>query len=161
MLVVYNSSKRACDKCLQSVLFLLLVFSFVLPNVDIKSKVGLLFFFQCFLFSPQLVDKTITKVIVLVCVCKSSQLLPVSKVDKIFTRWCFLKTVLKWMSFFKWPLYDLFWPFFCHMCVYLSQNLGSDGHLPSMLTQNNGRKMPIFVTPCILPSHTGFKNIFN
>ena len=78
MLVVYNSSKRACDKCLQSVLFLLLVFSFVLPNVDIKSKVGLLFFFQCFLFSPQLVDKTITKVIVLVCVCKSSQLLPVS-----------------------------------------------------------------------------------
>ena len=32
--------------------------------------------------------------------------------------------------------------------------------LPSMLTQNNGRKMPIFVTPCILPSHTGFKNIF-
>ena len=29
-----------------------------------------------------------------------------------------------------------------------------------MLTQNNGRKMPIFVTPCILPSHTGFKNIF-
>ena len=33
--------------------------------------------------------------------------------------------------------------------------------LPSMLTQNNGRKMPIFVTPCILPSHTGFKNIFS
>ena len=32
--------------------------------------------------------------------------------------------------------------------------------LPSMLTQNNGRKMPIFVTLCILPSHTGFKNIF-
>ena len=30
-----------------------------------------------------------------------------------------------------------------------------------MLTQNNGRKMPIFVTPCILPSHTGFKNIFS
>ena len=93
MLVVYNSSKRACDKCLQSVLFLLLVFSFVLPNVDIKSKVGLLFFsFNVFLFSPQLVDKTITKVIVLVCVCKSSQLLPVSKVDKRFTRWCFLHT---------------------------------------------------------------------
>ena len=33
--------------------------------------------------------------------------------------------------------------------------------LPSMLTQNNGRKRPIFDTPCILPSHTGFKNIFN
>ena len=32
--------------------------------------------------------------------------------------------------------------------------------LPSMLTQNNGRKMPIFLTPCILPFHTGFKNIF-
>ena len=32
--------------------------------------------------------------------------------------------------------------------------------MPSMLTQNNGRKMPIFVTPCILPTHTGFKNIF-
>ena len=32
--------------------------------------------------------------------------------------------------------------------------------LPSIPTQNNGRKTPI-VTPCILPSHTGFKNIFN
>ena len=32
--------------------------------------------------------------------------------------------------------------------------------LPSMLTLNNGRKMPFFVTPCILLSHTGFKNIF-
>ena len=29
-----------------------------------------------------------------------------------------------------------------------------------MLTQNNGWKMPIFVPPCILPSHTGFKSIF-
>ena len=29
--------------------------------------------------------------------------------------------------------------------------------LPSILTQNNGQKRPIFVTPCILPSHTGFK----
>ena len=26
---------------------------------------------------------------------------------------------------------------------------------------SNGRKTPIFVTPCILPSHTGFKNIFS
>jgi hypothetical protein len=33
--------------------------------------------------------------------------------------------------------------------------------LPSILTQNNGRKRPIFVTPCILPTHTGFKNIFS
>ena len=32
--------------------------------------------------------------------------------------------------------------------------------LPSILTQNNGRKTSIFVTPCILPSHTSFKNIF-
>ena len=32
--------------------------------------------------------------------------------------------------------------------------------LPSIPTKNNGRKMPIFVPPCILPSHTGFKNIF-
>ena len=32
--------------------------------------------------------------------------------------------------------------------------------LPSIPTQNNGRKMPIFVPQCILPSHTGFKNIF-
>ena len=39
-----------------------------------------------------------------------------------------LKTLLKWMSFYKWPLFDLFWPLFHRMCVYLSQNLGSDGH---------------------------------
>ena len=32
--------------------------------------------------------------------------------------------------------------------------------LPSILKQNNGRKTPIFVPSCILPSHTGFKNIF-
>ena len=32
--------------------------------------------------------------------------------------------------------------------------------LPSILTKNNGRKTTIFVPPCILPSHTGFKNIF-
>ena len=28
-----------------------------------------------------------------------------------------LKTVWKRMFLYKWPLYDLFWPFFCHMCV--------------------------------------------
>ena len=39
-----------------------------------------------------------------------------------------LKSVWKWMFLYKWPLYDLFWPFFHHMCVYLSQNWGSDGH---------------------------------
>ena len=41
---------------------------------------------------------------------------------------CIVKSVSKWMSLYKWPLYDLFWSFFCHMCVYLSQNWGSDGH---------------------------------
>ena len=40
----------------------------------------------------------------------------------------FLKSVWKWMSLYKWPLYDLFWPFFCHMCVYLSKNWGPEGH---------------------------------
>ena len=39
-----------------------------------------------------------------------------------------LKTVWKRMFLYKWPLYDLFWPFFCHVCVYLSQKWGSDGH---------------------------------
>ena len=40
-----------------------------------------------------------------------------------------LKTVWKRMFLYKWPLYNLFWPFFCHMCVYLPQNWGSDSHL--------------------------------
>ena len=39
-----------------------------------------------------------------------------------------IKSVYKWMFLYKWPLYDLFWPFFCHTCVYLPQNWGSDGH---------------------------------
>ena len=39
----------------------------------------------------------------------------------------FVKSVSKWMFLYKWPLYDLFWPFFSHMYVYLSQNWGSDG----------------------------------
>ena len=39
-----------------------------------------------------------------------------------------LKSVWKWMSLYKWPLYDLFWPFFCHMYDHLSQNWGSDSH---------------------------------
>ena len=34
----------------------------------------------------------------------------------------------KWMSIYKWPLYDYFWPFFCHMYVHLSQNCGSEDH---------------------------------
>ena len=40
----------------------------------------------------------------------------------------YLKTVSKWMSLYKSPLYDLFWPIFCHMYVHLSQNWGSDNH---------------------------------
>ena len=39
-----------------------------------------------------------------------------------------LKSVYKRMFLYKWPLYDLFWPFFSHTYVYLSQNWGSDGH---------------------------------
>ena len=39
-----------------------------------------------------------------------------------------IKTDRKWMSLYKWPLYNLFWPFFHHMHVHLSQNWGSDGH---------------------------------
>ena len=27
-----------------------------------------------------------------------------------------LKTVWKWMSLYKWPLYNLFWPFFANVC---------------------------------------------
>ena len=43
---------------------------------------------------------------------------------------------------------------------YLAQKVLQRGQVPVLLTQNNGQKMPIFVSPCILPSHTGFKNIF-
>ena len=39
-----------------------------------------------------------------------------------------IKSVYKRMSLYKCPLYDHSWSFFCHMCVYLSQNWGSDGH---------------------------------
>ena len=39
-----------------------------------------------------------------------------------------LKTVSKWMSLYKLPLYDLFWPLFWYMYVHLSQNWGSDGY---------------------------------
>ena len=38
------------------------------------------------------------------------------------------KVCYKWMSLYNCPLYDHFWPFSCHMCVYLSQNWGFDGH---------------------------------
>ena len=39
-----------------------------------------------------------------------------------------LKSVYKWMFVYKCPYYDHSWPFFCHMCEYLSQNWGFDGH---------------------------------
>ena len=39
-----------------------------------------------------------------------------------------LKTVRKRMFLYKWPLYDLFWPFFHHKYDHLLQNWGSDGH---------------------------------
>ena len=39
-----------------------------------------------------------------------------------------LKSDWKRMSLFKWPSYDYFWPFFCHLYVHLSQNWVSDGH---------------------------------
>ena len=55
----------------------------------------------------------------------NSQYTPLTWLKKVVT---FLKTDRKWMSLYKWPLYDHFWPFFCHMCVYLSQNVGSDSH---------------------------------
>ena len=47
-----------------------------------------------------------------------------------------LKSVYKWMSLYKCPLYDHSWPFYCHMCEYLSQNWGSDGHFEML----NGSK---------------------
>ena len=40
----------------------------------------------------------------------------------------FLKSVYKWMSLYKCPLYDHSWPFYCHMYDHLSQNWGSDDH---------------------------------
>ena len=33
-----------------------------------------------------------------------------------------LKSDWKWMSLYKWPCYDHFWPFFRHLYVHLSQN---------------------------------------
>ena len=40
----------------------------------------------------------------------------------------YIKTVWKRMFLYKWPLYDLLWPFFCHIYVDLPQNWCSDGH---------------------------------
>ena len=63
----------------------------------------------------------------------------------------FLKTVRKGMFLYKWPLYNLFWPFFCHMYVKLTQKWGSDGHFEVLnrsylrLVQKLWHKMQIFL----------------
>ena len=49
------------------------------------------------------------------------RLTTMSLIDKIKGDW-------KRMSLCKWPCSDHFWPFFCHLYVYLSQNWGLDGH---------------------------------
>ena len=62
----------------------------------------------------------------------------------------YVKTDRKWMSLYKWPLYNIFWLFFCHMHVRLSQNWGSDGHFEVLnrsylwLVQNLWPKTKIF-----------------
>ena len=67
-----------------------------------------------------------------------------------------IKSVYKWMSLYKCPLYDHSWPFFCHMCVYLSQNWGSDGHCEVLnrsslwLVEKFWRKTQIFPFPFFL-----------
>ena len=61
-----------------------------------------------------------------------------------------IKTVWKWMFLYKWPLYDLLWPFFCHVYLHLPQNWGSDGHFEELnksnlwLVQNLWQKTQIF-----------------
>ena len=61
-----------------------------------------------------------------------------------------IKTVSKRMFFYKWPLYDLFWPLFGHMYLHLPQNWGSDGHFEELnksniwLVQNLWHKTQIF-----------------
>ena len=63
---------------------------------------------------------------------------------------CIVKTVSKWMSLYKWPLHDLFWPFFGYINVNLSQNWGSDGHFEVLnrsslwLVEKLWHKMQIF-----------------
>ena len=39
-----------------------------------------------------------------------------------------IKSVYKRMFLYKCTLYNNSWPFFRRMCVYLSQNIGSDDH---------------------------------
>ena len=62
-----------------------------------------------------------------------------------------IKSVYKRMFLYKWPLYDLFWSFFCHMYVRLSQNWGSDNHFEVInrsylwLVEKLWHKMQIFL----------------
>ena len=62
----------------------------------------------------------------------------------------YVKSVYKWMSAYKCPLYDHSWPFFRHMCDYLSQTWGSDGHFEVLnrsylwLVEKLWRKTQIF-----------------
>ena len=61
-----------------------------------------------------------------------------------------IKTDWKRMFLYKWPLYDLFWPLFCHVYLHLPQNWGSDGHFEELnksniwLVQNLWHKTQIF-----------------
>ena len=70
------------------------------------------------------------------------------EISKIKCR--YIKTVRKRMFLYKWPLYDLFWPFFCHVYLHLPQNWGSDGHFEEVnksnlwLVQNLWHKTQIF-----------------
>ena len=43
-----------------------------------------------------------------------------------------LKTIWIQKRLYEWPLYDLFWPLFCNLLVYLSKNWGSDSHFEGL-----------------------------
>ena len=64
----------------------------------------------------------------------------------------------KWIWKDKWPFYDNFWPFFCHLYDYLSQNRGSDNHFEvldeskSYLAQKLWHKIQIFPFPALANS---------
>ena len=71
-----------------------------------------------------------------------------------------LKSVSKWMFLYKCPIYDHSWPFFRHMCEFLSQNWGSDGHFEVLnraylwLVEKLWHKMQIFPFLFFLPFFT-------
>ena len=79
---------------------------------------------------------------------------PAERKVNVVTNWATdkMKTIL-WFEMkltHKWPFYDYFWAFFCHLYVHLSQNWASDGHFEvlhgskSQLVQKLWRKMHIF-----------------